>query len=500
MSSRWPQNLLTTTFLVLHFGTSLVHGQAFNLSEGGIPARAFASSPDAFALHADEPDVFTLAAAEEPDYTCSKTKPCRLGCCGPLDATGVGACGGGPDFCGAGKCTSECSWKSECDPGWGAEWSEATTCPLNVCCSKFGFCGTTQDFCEGQLAASPECAVDQRTSDKRTVGYYEGWNLQRSCGTMAPDEIPLGYYTHLNFAFALLHPQTFHIAPMDSETPKQYRGVTALKAAQPGLEVWIAIGGWAMNDPGPYRTAFSDMAKSDANQDAFFESLINFMTQYNFDGVDIDWEYPVADDRGGVEADFDNYARMLRRLRARLNATGRKYGISIAIPASYWYLRGFNLKDLEPSVDWFNIMTYDIHGTWDSTVRSIGSFAFAHTNLTEIQLGLELLWRNNVNPERVNLGLGFYGRSFTMSDPGCMAPGCPFKNATGAGAGRCTGTSGVLSAAEINQIIKDGGKQTFYEKDAVQVVTWDTDQWVSWDDAKTLKMKQDFANRRCLGG
>ena len=48
---------------------------------------------------------------------------------------------------------------------------------------------------------------------------------------------------------------------------------------------------------------------------------------------------------------------------------------------------------------------------WDSTVKSIGSFAYAHTNLTEIELGLNLLWRNNINPERVVIGLGFYGRS-----------------------------------------------------------------------------------------
>ena len=205
------------------------------------------------------------------------------------DDTGAGTCGGGSEFCGSG-CTSQCDWKSECNPGWGGEWSESEKCPLDVCCSPFGFCGVTQDFCQGAQVVSPECAVNQRTSDKRTVGYYEGWNLQRPCGTMSPEEIPLGYYTHINFAFALIHPETFHIAPMDSETPKQYAAVTDLKAKQPGLEVWIAIGGWAMNDPGPYRTAFSDMANSDANQDAFFESLISFMFQHGFDGVDIDWE------------------------------------------------------------------------------------------------------------------------------------------------------------------------------------------------------------------
>jgi chitinase len=50
-------------------------------------------------------------------------------------------------------------------------------------------------------------------------------------------------------------------------------------------------------------------------------------------------------------------------------------------------------------------------GVWDSNVTSIGSYAYAHTNLTEINSALELLWRNNINPQRVNLGLGFYGRS-----------------------------------------------------------------------------------------
>jgi chitinase len=143
-------------------------------------------------------------------------------------------------------------------------------------------------------------------------------------------------------------------------------------------------------------------------------------------------------------------------------------------------------------------MTYDIHGTWDSTVKAIGPYAFAHTNLTEIQLGLELLWRNNINPGRVVLGLGFYGRSFTMKDPGCMHAGCEFTD--GARGGACTGTPGVLSAAEINAIIADGATVTMDEKAAVKIVTWDSNQWVSYDDAQTLKIKLDYANLRCLGG
>lgn len=96
------------------------------------------------------------------------------------------------------------------------------------------------------------------------------------------------------------------------------------------------------------------------------------------------------------------------------------------------------------------------------------------------------------------MGLGFYGRSFTMADPSCMEAGCEF-SAAGT-AGECTGTAGVLSAAEIVQIIADGATVTLDAGAAVEIVTWDTDQWVSWDDTTTLGMKVDYANERCLGG
>lgn len=86
-----------------------------------------------------------------------------------------------------------------------------------------------------------------------------------------------------------------------------------------------------MNDPGPYRTTFSDLAKSASAQDAFFESLVTFMKANNFDGVDIDWEYPVAEDRGGIPEDYENYVTFLQRLREHLNGSGRYYGITLTL-------------------------------------------------------------------------------------------------------------------------------------------------------------------------
>lgn len=206
------------------------------------------------------------------------------------DDTGTGACGFGPVFCGD-KCTSDCNRKSECDPGtWGLQYANLTTCPLNVCCSEHGFCGTTVDFCGPNPVPHPQCDLSQRSADARTIGYYEGWNFQRPCGNMEPEDIPLGHWTHINFAFALINPKTFHIEDMDPGTGSRYGRVAALKERQPNLKIWIAVGGWAMNDPGPYRTAFSDMAASEANQDKFFDSLLTFLRRYNLDGVDLDWE------------------------------------------------------------------------------------------------------------------------------------------------------------------------------------------------------------------
>jgi chitinase len=46
----------------------------------------------------------------------------------------------------------------------------------------------------------------------------------------------------------------------------------------------------------------------------------------------------------------------------------------------------------------------------------------------------------------------------------------------GAHGGECTGTPGVLSAAEIVKIIDDGAKVTFDEAAAVKIVTWADDQ------------------------
>jgi chitinase len=163
----------------------------------------------------------------------------------------------------------------------------------------------------------------------RVVGYYEGWSVRRPCEARFPEDIPLGIYTHLNFAFATIDPHSFEVRPASKGDVDLYRRLTALKKQDPDLKVFIAIGGWTFNDPGPTRTTFSDLAASEENQRKFFVSLVSFMATYDFDGVDIDWEYPEAEDRGGKQSDFSNFPKFLNNLKGAISATGGRNGLSI---------------------------------------------------------------------------------------------------------------------------------------------------------------------------
>lgn len=216
------------------------------------------------------------------------------------------------------------------------------------CQEGFGTCG---------LPNKPSCGQTGRIR-KRTIGYYEGWSPSRSCDARAPEDLDITALTHAYFSFAYIDPATHRITPMSPSDVPLYTRFSNLKQKKPSLEVWIAVGGWALNDPGNIpdtRTAFSDMARSAASRRVFIDSLLEFMETYNFDGVDLDWEYPTAEDRGGSPGDTENLNALLKEMRQRF---GSSYGISIAIPASYWYLRHFDISTMTKYVDWLNVMSY----------------------------------------------------------------------------------------------------------------------------------------------
>ncbi|KIJ27013.1 glycoside hydrolase family 18 protein [Sphaerobolus stellatus SS14] len=435
---------------------------------------------------------FVLQTRGQGDFSCDSSRPCSNGaCCGPS-----GFCGYGPDFCGTGCVSNVKIYSFNIMPIECGQFAATPnlTCPLNVCCSQFGFCGTTSE-CNGCLTPAPKQCSGGNSALQRIIGYYESWATARPCSAWWPEQLNPNAFTHINFAFASIDGDSFRIVPASPSDVDLYTRTTALKQFNPDFQVFISVGGWAFNDP-PTQNIFSDLAANSNNRQAFINSLISFLQTYAFDGIDIDWEYPVAPERGGSSQDKENFVTLLRELRM---AFDMNLGLTITIPSSYWYMQNFDIVAMSQYLDWFNAMEYDLHGTWDGTDPSIGPVVNAHSNLTEIEQSFDLLWRNSIDPSKVVMGLGFYGRSFQLATPSCSSPGCNFAGPSNAGP--CTGSPGTLSYSEIQDIISEKNLTATWDRTAaVKYIVWNNDQWVSYDDKDTFGQKLDFANNLCLGG
>ncbi|KAH8194418.1 hypothetical protein TruAng_011415 [Truncatella angustata] len=420
-----------------------------------------------------------LLGTASADTECSATVACEIGCCGTW-----GVCGMGPDYCGADNCINNCDAKADCDPdNWGSNY--------------YGFCGTTEEFCGNDTVTRPSCDVDLQ-SITRVIGYYGSGALTRLCDGMLPLSIPQGVYSHIYFAFASIDPDTFEAVPAVESDLETLTKLQALQYRELGIELWLSIGGWDFSDDDfATATTWSDLAAADITyQNVFFSSLALLLMSYGFTGVDIDWEYPAADDRNGRDEDYANFPVFLANLKSAMSSYG--FGISVTLPTSYWYLKHFDLAAIEPSVDWFNYMSYDLHGAWDIGNEWTGAYLDSHTNLTEIEDALDLIWRNDIPSNKITLGLAFYGRSFTVASTSCVEPGCDYLSA--GDAGDCSAQAGILLNSEIQTIMSENDlTPTFYSDAAVKVLTWDN-QWVSYDDEDTFKLKGDFAKSQCLGG
>ena len=183
---------------------------------------------------------------------------------------------------------------------------------------------------------------------------------------------------------------------------------------------------------------------------------------------------------------------------ALTSSSGGRSGLTVTLPVSYWYLQNFDISSMVAWVDWFNVMSYDLHGLWDKDNKWLGPFLNSHTNLTEITEYLDLLWRNAIPPSMVNLGLAFYTRTFVASDPECMQPACLF-DAVGS-PGPCTNSAGTLSNAELTDMIRNAGVTPTLDKDAAVQIAAVGRNWITYDDAESWALKVDFARSECLGG
>ncbi|RVD86020.1 uncharacterized protein DFL_004316 [Arthrobotrys flagrans] len=390
-------------------------------------------------------------------------------------------------------------------PAAGKTLASLNPCKLNACCNIWGQCGTTSEFCTVSKSATgapgtsapgvngcvSNCGTDvikaAKPANFLSIAYYEAWSPKRSCLQMPVDLIDKKKYTHIHYSFAEITKDfKVDISGVQGEWDR-YKKMTSIKKI-------LSFGGWSFSTEQDSYPIFRE-AVTDANRQTFATNAVNFLKAHNLDGLDFDWEYPGAPDIPGIppggKNDGANYLKFLKMVRAILPA-GKT--LSIAVPASFWYLQGFHpLKDYAPVLDYVIYMTYDLHGQWDygnkwsSAGCAAGNCLRSHVNSTETLNALSMITKAGIPSNKVVVGVTSYGRSFKMTKAGCTGPMCTFTGpASGAMPGRCTKTRGYLANAEIDEILRTNpnAKKTYDASSTSDIVVFNNTEWIAYMDDK----------------
>jgi GH18 family chitinase len=306
-------------------------------------------------------------------------------------------------------------------------------------------------------------------------------------------------YTHIHYAFGNI---TSDFNVNDGGYGDQFQQFLDL----PSVKKVISFGGWTFStDPSTYMIFREGVLP--ANSQTLAQNVVNFVVGNGLDGVDFDWEYPGEPDIRGIPAgspdDGTNYLAFLQELRSLLPAGNT---ISVAAPASYWYLKGFPIADIAKVVDYIVFMTYDLHGIWDEGNSYSqdgcpgGNCLRSDINMTETQNALSMITKAGVPSNKIMVGTTSYGRTFTMSTAGCWTSECTYTEA--GAAGECTQTAGYLANAEINEIIAtDPTAQKLVDAASnTTILIYNETQWVGYMDTATREWRNAIYQFALMGG
>jgi chitinase len=285
-----------------------------------------------------------------------------------------------------------------------------------------------------------------------------------------------------------------------------FKQLILLKQANPKLKTIISIGGWSWSN------RFSDVAADPATRSNFANSAVNFLRKYSFDGVDLDWEYPVGGGLAGNSyrpADKQNYTLLLQAIRSALNtagtADGKHYSLTIASGASPTYIQNTELSSIASIVDWINIMTYDFHGGFDPSSGNNAPLNYdpADVSPNKASYNDNAAITNYLNAgvpaNKLIMGEPFYGRGWA----GCANVNNGLYQPCSGAATVGTWDKGVFdfSDLEANYINKNG--YTRYWNSVAQVpylYNPSGGTFISYDDAQSIGLKDNYIKSKGLAG
>jgi len=140
----------------------------------------------------------------------------------------------------------------------------------------------------------------------------------------------------------------------------QYETGLIYQAHKAGVEVYPSIGGWTLSD------LFPTLAKNPTARKTFAANCVKLIESYDFDGIDIDWEYPGYEEHMGTPEDTQNYSLLLQDIRSALDELGTKkgrvYGLTAALPCGPDLITNIEIGVVSKILTELNLMTYDFHG------------------------------------------------------------------------------------------------------------------------------------------
>jgi chitinase len=401
---------------------------------------------------------------------------------------------------------------------------------------------------------------------KRVVGYFPSWAIYNPLHPARIANLPPGKLNVLNYAFgnvsvdgsggnsgikactavslqpgtdigsnqlcpalSLLDPwadvedplagQSWNSCPPQANTVcGNFADIKTFEAANPSAKVMLSIGGWTLSDN------FTVVASTAISRQNFANSLSAFLKGPGsvFDGIDIDWEYPVSGNPLNCCAspqDRQNFTALLQTIKQTLtqNNPGDNL-VSIAAPAGAATLANLDLGAVAQTVDWINLMAYDFNGPFPPYAGSLTNFnaplhydpAGPASQSKEVgDAAVQAYLNAGVPASKINLGLAFYGRGYS----GVTNAGNGLYQAftgPGAGSGAPQPQVGLYPYWSLEQSYINHNGYTVFRDAAAGNVPYvfnpnstapeSGSVMISYDDPASLTAKVQYANQTGLGG
>ena len=235
----------------------------------------------------------------------------------------------------------------------------------------------------GSVKSGEEVVAASRES-KVVVAYVTSWS------EVMPDP---QYMTHINYAFGHVN-ESFNGVKIDNE--ERLRQIVDLRKQKPELKVLLSIGGWGSG-------RFSEMAANDEYRRAFAADCDRVVKEFALDGIDIDWEYPTSSmaNISSSPDDTENFTLLMQDIRA---AIGNEKELTLATVASARYI---DFKAILPSVDFVNIMAYDMAS---APKHHSALYPSGHSGDITSDGAVTAHLKAGVPPSKLVMGMPFYGR------------------------------------------------------------------------------------------